>query len=46
MISMIDPLREVPATSRDHFKALVFGATERPARGCRNGIRQCDWWLP
>src|SRR6516225_3672991 len=46
MISMVDPLLEVPANRRNRFKALVFGATERPARGCRNGCRQGDRRLP
>jgi hypothetical protein len=46
MISMVDPLRAVPAYCRTYFKALVFGAIDRPARGCTNGCRNGDWRLP
>jgi hypothetical protein len=46
MISMVDPLLEVPAIRRTYFKTLIFGAIERPAQGCANGCRHGDWRLP
>jgi hypothetical protein len=46
MISMVDPLRAVPAQRRTYFKTLIFGATDRPAHRCTNGCRHGDYRLP
>jgi hypothetical protein len=46
MISIVDPLREVPAQCRTYFKALIFGATDWPAQAAQTDAGHGDWRLP